>query len=122
MRLPFLFAVILLMPLSAALAGASFKKATLQALNKVTARVSELEAKPLLPLSFGTLDIEVHRCWRAQDDERPEQSALIEIRERSLNASESKLIFSGWMFKNSPALSALEHPVYDISLLSCQSE
>ena len=29
-------------------------------------------------------------------------------------------IFSGWMFKSSPALSALEHPVYDVGVLDCK--
>jgi hypothetical protein len=30
-------------------------------------------------------------------------------------------IFSGWMFASSPALSALENPVYDVSVLDCKS-
>ena len=30
-------------------------------------------------------------------------------------------IFSGWMFASSPALSALDHPVYDIWVLECKS-
>ena len=32
-------------------------------------------------------------------------------------------LFSGWMFASSPALSALEHPVYDVWVIDCaQSE
>jgi len=27
--------------------------------------------------------------------------------------------FSGWIFSSSPAISALEHPVYDLTLLAC---
>ena len=27
--------------------------------------------------------------------------------------------FSGWMFASSPAVSSLEHPVYDVTLLAC---
>jgi hypothetical protein len=30
-------------------------------------------------------------------------------------------IFSGWMFAESPALNAVEHPVYDIWLTECQA-
>jgi hypothetical protein len=30
-------------------------------------------------------------------------------------------IFSGWMFSSSPALSALEDPIYDVSVLSCNA-
>jgi len=96
-----------------------YKSVTLQALNKVTARVSEIEVKPLLPTSFGALDIEVKNCWRSANDERPEQAILIEIRERRSAFGQSDLVFSGWMFASSPALSAMEHPVYDISLIGC---
>ena len=32
---------------------------------------------------------------------------------------EPNLVFSGWMFSSSPPLNALEHPVYDIWVLSC---
>ncbi|MBU3655480.1 MAG: DUF2155 domain-containing protein, partial [Alphaproteobacteria bacterium] len=30
-------------------------------------------------------------------------------------------LFSGWMFASSPAVSALEHPVYDIVVLDCKN-
>ena len=29
--------------------------------------------------------------------------------------------FSGWMFASSPALSAMEHPVYDVWVLDCKN-
>ena len=30
--------------------------------------------------------------------------------------------FSGWMFASSPALSAMEHPVYDLWVLDCDNQ
>lgn len=33
-----------------------------------------------------------------------------------------KRLFSGWMFAQSPAISALEDPVYDVNLLDCKTE
>ena len=30
-------------------------------------------------------------------------------------------LFEGWMFASSPALSGLEHAVYDLTMLSCNS-
>lgn len=101
-------------------AAAPFKAAHLQILDKVTARTATLEVKPLLPAAYGTIDISVKQCWRAPDDARPEQAALLEIRERKAQLGDSKLLFSGWMFASAPALSALEHPVYDVSLLRCE--
>jgi hypothetical protein len=100
--------------------AANFKIAKLQVLNKVTARVSELEVKPLLPSSIGALDIEIKQCWHSPNDARPEQAALMEIRERKSEVADTKLLFSGWMFQSSPALSALEHPVYDVSVIRCE--
>jgi hypothetical protein len=32
-----------------------------------------------------------------------------------------KRLFSGWMFASSPALSALEHPVYDVWAVDCRN-
>ena len=29
-------------------------------------------------------------------------------------------VFAGWMFASSPALSALEHPVYDVWVVDCK--
>ena len=34
---------------------------------------------------------------------------------------EARQIFKGWMFASSPALSALDHPRYDVWVLSCSS-
>ena len=31
-------------------------------------------------------------------------------------------LFSGWMLASSPALNALEHPVYDVWVLDCGGE
>ena len=31
-------------------------------------------------------------------------------------------IFSGWMFASSPAVNALEHPVYDVTVLACRKD
>ena len=33
--------------------------------------------------------------------------------------AEGENIFRGWMFASSPALNALEHPVYDVWVINC---
>jgi hypothetical protein len=30
-------------------------------------------------------------------------------------------VFRGWMFASSPALAAMEHPVYDVWILDCKN-
>ncbi len=36
--------------------------------------------------------------------------------------AEGDAVFSGWMFASSPALNPLEHPVYDVWVIDCQTE
>ncbi len=33
----------------------------------------------------------------------------------------ANMVFSGWMFASSPALSALQHPVYDVWVIDCKT-
>lgn len=37
------------------------------------------------------------------------------------SALPQNMIFSGWMFASSPALSALQHPIYDIWVIDCET-
>jgi len=90
----------------------------LQGLNKVTARISMLEGALGTVLRFGNLEIIPRRCWKAPPEERPENAALLEIWENRPDEGPQR-IFSGWMFSSSPALSSLEHPVYDITVIAC---
>lgn len=90
----------------------------LQGLNKVTARISAIRVPVGGAVRFGTLEITAHRCLKRPPEETPESSALFEIRE--VRAGEgARVLFRGWMFSSSPALSALEHPVYDVWVKDC---
>ena len=102
-------------------AGATpMDEAKLQGLDKITARVSTIEAPVGRPVTFGALEITVRACDKRPPEEPPESAAYLEIVERKTN-EEPKTVFSGWMFASSPAVSALEHPVYDIWVLDCMS-
>jgi hypothetical protein len=96
-----------------------FDTAILQGLDKVTGRVVTIDAPVGTPVHFGTLEIIVRTCRQRPPEEQPESSAFLDIWEiRSGQAAAS--LFRGWMFASSPALSALEHPVYDIWVLNCE--
>jgi hypothetical protein len=96
--------------------------AVLQGLDKVTARVSTVQAPLDRPTQFGTLEVVARTCRETPPTEPPESAAFLEIRElppaSDANAAPVDL-FSGWMFASSPAVSALEHPVYDIWVVDC---
>jgi hypothetical protein len=93
--------------------------AVLQGLNKITARVSTLEAPIDQAVRFGTLDITVKRCSKRPPEETPESTAYLEIYERR-SGERSVDLFAGWMFASSPAVSSMEHPVYDVWVIDCK--
>lgn len=103
---------------SATSAVAAPPVATLNALDKITARVSKLEAEINKPVTFGSLEITVKHCESTPPEEAPETKAFLEVRDTKVKDG-NPLIFSGWMFASSPALSAVEHPVYDVWVISC---
>ena len=92
--------------------------AVLQGLDKVTARISTIRAPIGLTVGFGSLEIVARACIKRPPEEPPESTAFLEIHDVKPCEAPVK-IFSGWMFASSPALSALEHPVYDISVVDC---
>lgn len=94
--------------------------AVLRALDKMTARVEELDVKVGQPLQFGTLLINVHACRVTPPEETPEAAAFLEISEFK-PGEKDQMVFRGWMFASSPALSAMEHPVYDIWVTGCKN-
>jgi hypothetical protein len=96
--------------------------AILQGLDKTTARISTVEAPLDQSVRFGGLVITARACVKRPPEEPPETAAFLEIDEilpgaSSVNATR---VFSGWMFKSSPALSALENPIYDVGVLDCK--
>jgi hypothetical protein len=100
--------------------------AVLQGLDKTTARVTTVEAPLGSSVKFGTLIVTARACVKKPPEEPPNTAAFLEIDEaRSRSQSQDAAVerlFSGWMFAQSPALSALEHPVYDVTVLDCKIE
>ena len=96
------------------------ERAILQGLDKTTARVSRIVVPVGESVRFGSLSIELEACDKRPPEETPEAAAFLKIIEQ--RPDEAPVIrFSGWMFASSPALSAMEHPVYDIWVLDCAS-
>ncbi len=91
--------------------------ARLRVLDKITARTSAKEVKTGQATSFGPLKIVLRACRENPPTEAPESAAFLEITESGPKGD--RAAFSGWMFASSPALSAMEHPVYDVWVLNC---
>lgn len=93
--------------------------AVLQGLDKVTARVTTVRVAVGDSVRFGALDVIVRHCDKRPPEEAPESAAFLDISEVRQGQSTQSL-FRGWMFASSPAISALEHPVYDIWVIDCE--
>ena len=93
--------------------------AVIRALDKMTARVEELQIETNKPLKFGTLLLTVKTCRVTPPEETPEAAAFIEVSEFK-PGKKYKPIFHVWMYASSPALSAMEHPIYDLWVTGCR--
>ncbi len=93
--------------------------AVLQGLDKITARISTFEAPLNEPVRFGSLEIIARACDKKPPEEPPESTAFLEIVDVRPDSPAVEL-FKGWMFASSPAVSAVEHPVYDVWVVDCK--
>jgi hypothetical protein len=105
------------------------KYAVLQTLDKVTARTSTVTVPIATPTAVGPLFVEVQTCQKAPPTEQPESAGFLQIWEAKPKAQQvdstkpqSQWVFSGWMFASSPALSAMNHPIYDVWVKDCANE
>ena len=98
----------------------SLEQVVLRGLDKVTGRISTMTVNVGEKAQFGALDVYVRVCYAHPPEETPENAAYLDIVEKK---QEGQLkLFSGWMFSSSPALSAMEHPVFDVWVIRCQGE
>jgi hypothetical protein len=94
--------------------------AVIQIVNKITAKISYLKIPVNSEKLFNTLKIKAEVCWKSSPYDLTENKILLNIDEKKSGQSGFVNIFKGWMFFSSPAMSALEHPVYDIVAIDCQ--
>ena len=98
--------------------GPGKRVAELQGLDKITARSQRFYAPVGETTRFGTLAITVGDCLVNVPEAPPESVAYLTIVDNKPGQAAEKL-FAGWMFASTPSLSALDHGVYDVRVLSC---
>lgn len=96
------------------------EQVVLQGLDKETARILTFGGRVGETVRFRTLDIAIRRCQRTPPDEPPERAAFLQIYDIDPETGERTMAFSGWMFKSRPALSAMDHPIYDVWVKDCK--
>jgi hypothetical protein len=92
--------------------------AVLRGLDKVNATVADLNVMSGDEVAFGSLVVQLSECRYPEGDPAGDAYAYLTIND----ARSGDALFSGWMLASSPALNALEHPRYDVWVLSCKIE
>ena len=118
-KLAFIFS--LLWTLSAAATDIEGSAVLLRGVDKVTGRTEVIEIPMNQPTFFGGVRITPQRCLKKPPEEMPENAAFLLIEEENKNEA-FEVVFNGWMFSSNPALSAMEHPIFDIWVLECLSD
>ena len=96
-------------------------KAKIQILNKITAKAQYVTVDINSEISFHTLKLKIFKCLKSSPYELSENKILMEIAEKKNGQEDENIIFDGWMFSSSPAISSLEHAVYDIVAIDCHN-
>lgn len=96
------------------------REAVLGFLNKRNGTTRDLVMKPGTGIRIGDAIVKLRACEKTEDweDERL-TGAFIQL---IVNDTDKKWrrYFSGWVFKESPSLNVVEHPVYDVWAKECR--
>jgi hypothetical protein len=99
--------------------------AVLGLLNKRNNLSRDIELKPGEQRRIGDVVVRLSACERtAPWEEPPETGAFAQVlvleRPDADSAPEWHRVFSGWLFKSSPSLNVVEHPIYDVWVKDCK--
>lgn len=90
-------------------------------LDKITGRITSFDVYINETVQFGALQVTPKVCYSRPDAEEPKTDSFVEVDEITLDRK-IRRIFTGWMFAESPGISAVEHAVYDVWLKACKQK
>lgn len=90
----------------------------LRGLDNLNGTAQDITVREGETVRFGHLEILAETCRVPRDNPKADAYAFLKIRD----VREDVPRFSGWMFASSPALSALDHPRYDVWVVSCSND
>lgn len=89
--------------------------AELSVLDKVRAQAVPLTVRTGASGKAGSLTITVRGCFVRPPDQAADATAFLDITDSRPTGVE----FRGWMFVGAPSLNVMQHPIYDVRLVSC---
>ena len=96
-------------------------KVNIIALDKITAKTSDISLFLGETKKFGLLEIKALKCGNVESQSEQGQAAYIQVKDLSDNLNNQVFVFNGWTFSSSTTLNPLDHPVYDFWLVGCKN-
>ena len=94
--------------------------ATIGLLNKRNNLSLDIEMRPGEVREEGAVIITLAACERTAPWEMPQETgAFVQLDVLERGEEEHSRVFSGWLFKESPSLNVVEHPIYDVWVKDC---
>lgn len=94
--------------------------ATIGLLNKRNNVSQDIEMRPGDVREEGPVIIRLATCERTAPWEMPQETgAFVQVDVLERGESEHRRVFSGWLFRESPSLNVVEHPIYDVWIKDC---
>jgi len=91
------------------------------ALDKITAKTSEIRMAVGEKRFFGPLEIKALKCQLSNNTDNVDAVAYIQVKDLSTKDNNQVFLFNGWSFASSPTLKSIDHPVYDLWITSCEN-
>ena len=93
----------------------------MKALDKITAKISNIRLAIGKKEFFGPLEIQALKCSLSNYNEITDTVAYIQVKDLSLKDNNSVFLFNGWTFASNPTLRSIDHPVYDLWITGCEN-
>ncbi|QFT76778.1 DUF2155 domain-containing protein [Erythrobacter sp. THAF29] len=94
--------------------------ATIGLLNKRNNLSQDFELSPGESVEEGPVIITLAACERTAPWEMPQETgAFVQVDILERGQTDHTRVFSGWLFKESPSLNVVEHPIYDVWVKDC---
>ncbi len=89
-------------------------------LNKRNNVAEDIELKPGETREIGPVTVSLAACERTAPWELPQEvGAFVQVDIREREGAAPARVFSGWLFRESPSLNVVEHPIYDVWVKNC---
>ena len=93
----------------------------LRALDKITAKTSDIDIVLGNKKRFGYLEIFPKGCARSKSKSEKGVAAYLQVKDLSDKKDDKVFVFNGWTFSSSVTLRTFDHPVYDLWVTGCEN-